>query len=302
MSHSGTGSTDSPGAVPDGRARQDVDERPPAPDIDISKPHVARMYDYFLGGSNNFAVDRAAAEQMLKLFPQTPLAAQANRRFLAEAVRWLAQEAGVRQFIDIGSGLPTRPNVHEVAQAVDKNTRVAYIDNDPLVRVHAGKLLAATPNTIMIEGDLRDPRALLDLPELREHIDFSQPVALLLVAVLHFIPETEQAYQITRTLYDALPSGSYVALSHATIGMNPEDLEQEAISIYRRANSGVFPRTSDEVAGFFTGLTPVGSGLVHISDWNLPGESGGNSAIAALADRAVLEKLPGMCGIARIDR
>ena len=306
MAQHEAGDADTPGAVQDGRKEfpegmtESADERPPAPDIDISKPHVARMYDYFLGGRNNYAADRAAAERFLKVMPQVRAGARANRRFLVDSVRWLAREAGVRQFLDIGSGLPTQQNVHEVAHAIDGGTRIAYIDNDPLVRVHAEKLLATTPNTIMIEGDLRDPEALLERPELRDHLDFSQPIALLLVAVLHFIPETEQAYRITRTLYDALPSGSYVALSHATISANPGDKEKEAIAIYRRANSGVFPRTAEEVVRFFTGLTPVGSGLVHISEWRLPGDSGGG--VAALGDRAVLEQLPGMCGVARIDR
>ena len=306
MSQGHAGSSGSSGSASGGQDRipagatQDVDERPPAPGIDIEKPHVARMYDYFLGGKNNYAADREAAEQVLKGMPEVRIGAQTNRRLLIESVRWLAQEAGIRQFLDIGSGLPTQQNVHEVAQSVDENARVVYVDNDPLVRVHAESLLARTPNTIVVEGDLREPEALLERPELREHLDFTRPMALLLVAVLHFIEDTQRAYEIARTLYDALPSGSYVALSHATISANPGDKEKEAIAIYRRANSGVFPRTAEEVVRFFTGLTPVGSGLVHISEWRLPGDSGGG--VAALGDRAVLEQLPGMCGVARIDR
>lgn len=280
------------------------DEQPPAPDIDISKPHVARMYDYFLGGKNNYAADRAAAEQFLQVMPQVRVGAQANRRFLIHSVRWLAREAGIRQFLDIGSGLPTQQNVHEVAQAVDPDARVVYVDNDPLVRVHAETLLATTPNTIVIEADLRDPRALLDRKELREHVDFTQPVALLLVAVLHFIQDTQQAYEIVRTLYDALPSGSYVVISHGLRDESTKERQEQGRAIYSRTDSGVTPRTHEEIARFFDGLTPVGKGLVHIADWSIgdaEGASRGDNVIP-LADFVVPREFAVMCGVARIDR
>jgi len=286
-------------------AAKEVDEQPPAPEIDITKPHVARMYDYYLGGKHNYAADRKAAEQVFKVFPEMRLTARVNRRFLIESVGWLVREAGIRQFLDIGSGLPTQQNVHEVAQALDKDARVVYVDNDPLVRVHAETLLATDPNTIVIEADVRDPKALLDRPELREHLDFSRPVALLLVAVLHFVQDTEQACQIVRTLCDALPSGSYLVLSHGTAEGLEESVVAHGRAAYSRSSSGVFPRTRDEIAGFFAGLTPVGDGLSHVADWQLPGRPDGHEGdgnVTPLGDPAALRKVQLMCGIARVDR
>nr|PZN37438.1 MAG: hypothetical protein DIU60_24790 [Actinomycetota bacterium] len=295
----------SPAAEDAARAAEQGEERPPAPGIDITRPHVARMYDYYLGGKHNYAVDREAAEQALKLVPQGRIGARMNRWFLIETVRWLVREAGIRQILDIGSGLPTQQNVHEVAQAIDPNAKVVYVDNDPLVRVHAEALLATNPNTIFLTADLRDPNDLLNRPEIRSHLDFSQPIALLLVAVLHFIEDTQQAYDVVKVLCDALPSGSYLAISHGLIEEGQKEATQQASAVYRRANSGVYPRTREEILGFFTGLTPVGCGLVHISEWTPPGRPAGPTAgdnVVSLGDPAVLRSLPGMCGIARIDR
>ena len=305
MAQSDAANGGSPAAEDAVRVAEQGEERPPAPGIDITKPHVARMYDYYLGGKNNYAVDREAAEQALKLVPQGRIGAQMNRWFLIETVRWLVREAGIRQILDIGSGLPTQQNVHEVAQSIDENARVVYVDNDPLVRVHAEALLATNPNTIVLTADLRDPEDLLNRPEIREHLDFTRPIALLLVAVLHFIEDTQQAYDVVKTLCDALPSGSYLAISHGLIEESQKEATRQASAVYRRANSGVYPRTREEILGFFTGLTPVGCGLVHISEWTPPGRStgpadGGN--VVSLGDPAVLRSLPGMCGIARIDR
>ena len=308
MAQDDVGGSGSAGAASGGQGRspaQNGGERPPAPGIDIEKPHVARMYDYFLGGKNNYAADREAAEQVLKAMPLVQAGARMNRWLLVESVRWLAQEAGIRQFLDIGSGLPTQQNVHEVAQSVDKNARVVYVDNDPLVRVHAESLLATTPNTIVVEGDLREPEALLGRPELREHLDFSRPLALLLVAVLHFIEDTQRAYEIAQTLYDALPSGSYVVLSHALTDPVIEEGMAHTRAIYSRTNSGGFPRTRDEIKGFFTGLTPVGSGLAHATEWSLPGRTLdllGDGNIVPVGDPSALQKLPVMFGVARVDR
>jgi Protein of unknown function (DUF574). len=311
VSQGHAGSSGSSGSASGGQDRipagatQDVDERPPAPGIDIEKPHVARMYDYFLGGKNNYAADREAAEQVLKGMPEVRIGAQTNRRLLIESVRWLAQEAGIRQFLDIGSGLPTQQNVHEVAQSVDENARVVYVDNDPLVRVHAESLLARTPNTIVVEGDLREPEALLERPELREHLDFTRPMALLLVAVLHFIEDTQRAYEIARTLYDALPSGSYVVLSHALTNPVIEKGMEHTRAIYSRTNSGGYPRTMEQIQGFFTGLTPVGSGLAHATEWSLPGRPPGlmgDGSLASVGDPSTLKSLPVIFGVARVDR
>ncbi len=309
MSQRETGSEDPAGAVSDGMfargASQGAGEEPPPPNIDTSTAHVARMYDYFLGGKNNYAADRAAAEQFLKVMPQVRVGARVNRRFLVDSVRWLVETAGVRQFVDIGSGLPTQQNVHEVAQGVDKDARVVYVDNDPLVRVHAEALLATTPNTIVIEADLRDPRALLERPELREHIDFSQPVALLLVAVLHFIHDTDEVAGIVKTLCDALPSGSYVVVSHGILDENLQDVQKEARAIYNRSNSGIALRTPAEVARFFEGLTPVGGGLTHIADWSIgdaPARTPQDDGVLSMEDHSASRNFPVVCGVARIDR
>jgi Protein of unknown function (DUF574). len=301
-----TGNADSPGAQQFPPAMTaGAEEQPPAPEIDITKPHVARMYDYFLGGKNNYAADRAAAEQVLKVFPLTRLGAWANRRFMIESVRWLVQEAGIRQFLDIGSGLPTQQNVHEVAQSIDKDARVVYVDNDPLVRVHAEVLLATTPNTVVLEADVRDPKALLERPEVREHLDFSRPVGLLLVAVLHFVQDTEQAYEIVKTLCDALPSGSYLVLSHVSSDGLDESVVAHGRAAYNQASSGMFPRTKAEIAGFFTGLTPVGDGPALLADWKLPGRPDGvvgDGNVVPLGDPGDLRKIPWICGIARVGR
>jgi len=292
-----TGSTGAPGAEPV--------ERPPAPDIDISRPHVARMYDYFLGGKNNYAADRLAAEEALKATPEVRLAARANRRFLIKSVRWLAQEAGIRQFLDIGSGLPTQQNVHEVAQSVDKDARVVYVDNDPLVRVHADVLLATTPNTIVLEADMRDPKALLNRPEIREHLDFTKPVALLLVAVLHFVRDDDEAYAITDTLYEALPPGSYVVLSHVMLPEHLSEGQKETLATYNtRTATGLTLRTRDQIARFFQGLTPIGSGLSLIADWSI-GDSDRDSYgddVISIDEIPALKGFPLMCGVARVDR
>ena len=226
-----TGDSPEPTAGDAAMAAEQLEERPPSPDIDITKPHIARIYDYLLGGKHNYAVDRQTAEQVLKVIPDAPLGARLNRRFLIESVRWMVQEAGVRQFLDIGSGLPTQQNVHEVAQAIDPDAKVVYVDIDPLVRVHAEALLATNPNTIFLTGDLREPEELLGRPELRDHLDFTKPIALLLVAVLHFIEDNQQAYATVKTLCDALPAGSYLAISHAL----KEESTDQASAVYQRA-------------------------------------------------------------------
>jgi len=306
VSQSGTGNVGSPDpvAADDRRPSQAADqleERPPSPEIDISKPNIARIYDYYLGGKHNYAVDRQTAEQVLKVVPDVHLLARLNRHFLIESVRWLAQEAGVRQFLDIGTGLPTQQNVHEVAQSIDPDAKVVYVDVDPLVRVHAEALLANNPNTIFLTGDLREPEDLLGRPELRDHLDFSQPIALLLVAVLHFIEDDQQAYHSVKTLCDALPSGSYLVLSH---GLKEESLEQMR-AVYHRASLSGRPRTEEEIRRFFDNLTFVGCGLARGADWVAPDRPKGTAEgdnVLSLGDPEAARKLPIMCAIARIDR
>ena len=181
-------------------------------EIDISRPHPARLYEYFLGGKNHFAADRQMADAVLATAPTTRVTARENRAFLGRTVRYLVEEAGIRQFLDIGTGLPTVSNVHEVAQSVEPSARVVYADNDPLVLAHARALLTSAPEgrTAFIQADLRDPAAILSSPTVREVLDFSQPVALVVVAVLHFVLDEFEPAAIISTLLDALPSGPVV--------------------------------------------------------------------------------------------
>jgi len=188
-------------------------------EIDTSRPHPARTYDYFLGGKNNFAADREVADKVLAGWPAIRVGVRENRKFLARVVTYLAGEVGVRQFLDIGTGLPTANNTHEVAQAVAPSSRVVYVDNDPLVLAHARALLTSSPEgrTAYIHADLRDPAAILNDPVTRDVLDFTQPVALMLIAILHMIPDEEQPAEIISTLLDALPSGSYLVASHTAL-------------------------------------------------------------------------------------
>jgi hypothetical protein len=239
----------------------------PAEEIDTSRPHPARMYDYFLGGKDNYEVDRAAAARVIEAAPEVRVSVRANRAFMRRAVRFLADN-GVRQIIDIGTGLPTSPNVHEVAQSADPGVRVAYVDNDPIVRAHAGALLTGVGNTRIVLGDLRDPQAILQHPGIRELIDFDQPVGLLLVAILHFVTDEEGPGKIVATLRDALPAGSYLVLSHAT------DLRgdrTEAASVYQRATATMNLRTHAEITRLFDGFDIVEPGLVQVPFWRPDG-------------------------------
>jgi hypothetical protein len=244
------------------------------PEVDTSIPHPARMYDYFLGGENHFAADRETADAVLAAAPTTRISARENRAFLGRAVRYLVAEAGIRQFLDIGAGLPTANNVHDVAQAVEPSTRVVYADNDPLVLVHARALLTSSPEgrTAYVQADLRDPAAILSSPVVREVLDFTQPIALIIVAVLHFIHDEFTPAAAIGTLLDALPSGSYLAASHVT----GEHLPAEAAATTRTYRSSGVPlqvRDSGEFTALaFSGLELVPPGVVLVSEWR-PGDS-----------------------------
>lgn len=241
----------------------------PSPEIDTSRPNAARMYDYYLGGSNHFAADRETAQKFLAAAPNTLIAARENRAFLGRAVRYLVAEAGIRQFLDIGAGLPTTSNVHEVAQAVAPEARVVYGDNDPLVLAYARALLNSSPEgrTTYIHADLRDPEAILASPAVREVLDFSQPVALMLVAVLHFINDEYKPAQAIATLLGALPSGSYLVASHATGEFLPADAA-EATRTYRTSGVPFRVRDASEfTAVAFSGLELVPPGVVLVSEW-----------------------------------
>jgi S-adenosyl methyltransferase len=243
--------------------------------LDTTKPHAARMYDYYLGGKDHFAADRETAEATMKSWPSVRVAVRENRAFLGRAVRYLAAEAGIRQFLDIGTGLPSASNVHEVAQSVAPESRIVYVDNDPVVLVHARALLKGAPEgrTAYIEADLREPRRILADPVTRQTLDFSKPVALMLVAILHFVVDADQPAAILRTLLGALVPGSYLVASHVTSEHDPVGIRQVE-RIYRQAGVQAQDRTVDEFTKLaFSGLRLVDPGVVLVSDWRRDGTS-----------------------------
>ncbi len=243
------------------------------PEIDTSRPHSARMYDYFIGGKNHFAADRKTAREVLRHSPYVPTAARENRAFLGRAVRYLAAEAGVTQFLDIGTGLPTTNNVHEVAQRIAPSSRVVYVDNDPLVLAHARALLtsAREGRTAYIQADFRDPGAILSDPATRDVLDFSKPVALMLVAILHFAPDEYRPAELIATLLDALPSGSYLVASHLTTEFD-QDATSSGQQVMRSAGIAMQKRDSGEFAKLaFSGLELVPPGVVLVSEWRPDG-------------------------------
>ncbi|MBO0805629.1 MAG: SAM-dependent methyltransferase [Nocardiopsaceae bacterium] len=244
----------------------------PVSEIDTTRAHAARMYDYWLGGKNHFAADREAADNIARHLPTIRTMARENRRFMGRAVRFLAAEAGIRQFLDIGTGLPATENVHEIAQRAAPDSRVVYADNDPMVIAHARALLRSTPEgrTAYIHADFRDPDAILSDPAVTGTLDFDQPVALILVALLHFIPDSENPGGIVARLLAALPPGSYLVATHATAEFIPEqfsDLEENYGNYKPPATSGAM-RDSDEFARMaFAGLELVPPGVVLVSEW-----------------------------------
>jgi hypothetical protein len=243
--------------------------------INTGVPNPARIYDYFLGGKDNFPADREVAEQVVAIAPVARDIVEDNRAFLRRAVRLLAGEAGIRQFIDLGSGLPTQGNVHEIAQAVAPDARVVYVDNDAMVVTHSRALLAGD-NTAAIEADLRDPDSVMRHPEVRELIDFDQPIALLLMAILHFVPDEEDPYGIVSRFRDALPARSYLALSHGTRDiparpdMSPEAMAEMGAKVerlYQLTTASLVTRTHAQVERFFDGFDLLDPGLVEIQLW-----------------------------------
>jgi len=244
-------------------------EDPGPPGIDVTRPHPARIYDYFLGGKDNFAADRETADQVLQTWGSVRTAVRENRAFLVRTVRYLAAEAGVRQFLDIGAGLPSASNVHEVAQAVAPETRVVYVDNDPIVLAHARALLTSDPRgtCAYIDADLHDPAKILHHPSTRATLDFSQPIALMLVAVLHFVPDEDEPRPIVSALLDALPPGSYLVASHATDEHNQEGMAGAGRAYSERGLRGAL-RDPEEFAELaFAGLDVIEPGVVLVSDW-----------------------------------
>jgi hypothetical protein len=242
--------------------------------------HSARMYDYYLGGRTNYDVDQEAAEEVIASFPTTKPAARANRAFMHRATHFLAQECGIRQFVDIGTGIPTRPNLHEVAQDVAADSRVLYVDNDPIVLVYSEALLDSSieGRISYIEADLTDPASILRSKEFGATIRPSQPVALSLNAVMHFVPDDLDAHGIVGQLLDALPSGSYLCLSHVTGDFAP-DLVGPASDVYRKRGTALQLRTREEIGRFFDGLELVDPQLVPPHRWR-PAIASGPSLVS----------------------
>jgi hypothetical protein len=224
------------------------------------------MYDYFLGGKDNYPVDAAAAEQVISLFPAVGQMARTNRAFMHRASRLLA-ERGVRQYLDIGTGIPTQPNLHQIVQGVVPEARVVYADNDPIVLRHAEALLHSTPEgkTAYVQGDVREPGKILAAA--RETLDFSQPIALSLVALLHLVADEDEPTGIVRELLDALAPGSYVTLSHATGDFDPETWER-VVEVYRKGGTAAQVRSHAEFSAFFTGLDLLDPGVVLAALWH----------------------------------
>jgi S-adenosyl methyltransferase len=243
----------------------EAEERAPA-GIDVTVPSVARVYDLFLGGKDHYAVDRELARQLLKQAPETPHVAQANRRFLGRAVEFLA-EAGIRQFLDLGTGLPSGNNVHEVAQRVSSDTRVVYVDNDPIVSAHARALLADGESTVLVQEDIREPARILKHPAVQRMIDFSEPVAVMFVAVLHFVSDAEDPWGIVSALTEPLVPGSCLAVSHGGFGGHSAEVAATFQEKYDNASAPVALRDRDAVTRFFDGFDLVDPGVVPATEW-----------------------------------
>jgi hypothetical protein len=243
--------------------------------IDVDRPSQARIYDYLLGGSFNFTADREAAHQLIAMVPDVPLVAQANRAFLRRAVRFLVG-AGVRQFLDIGSGIPTRGNVHEIVQVAAPQSRVVYVDIDPIAVVHSRQILAGDDRTIAIQEDARYPERILGHPDVQALLDLTRPVALLLVSVVHFIPDADDPAGIVARLRDALAPASYLALSHVTSDGQPSVPAGPPPGV--RSDTFARPRRRADVERFFAGFDLVDPGLVPVEHWHpdVPGGNGDN--------------------------
>jgi S-adenosyl methyltransferase len=237
------------------------------PTFDTSVAHVARIYDYWLGGKDNYAVDRAAGDAAIQAYPDLIHSVRSNRAFLVRAVRWLAAGAGIRQFLDIGTGIPTAPNTHEIAQAVDPACRVVYVDNDPIVLAHARALLTGAPEgaTDYLDADLRDTGAILD--RAAQTLDFSQPVAVVLMAILHLIPDTDDPYGIVARLAGAAPAGSYLALSQIASDIDVREVAQARDQVGRYMPVKQTYRSHAEVMRFFEGMELAEPGLVKVQEW-----------------------------------
>jgi len=260
---------------------------PTPAELDTSVPHIARVYDYWLGGKDNFAVDREAGEQVIAAYPGILRDVRAQRAFLANAVAYLAGVAGIGQFLDIGTGIPTANNTHEVAQGIEPECRVVYVDNDPMVLTHARALLAGnTGPTAYVDADLRDTETVL--AEAARVLDFREPVAVLLISVLHLIPDEDAPHAIVTRLMETVPAGSWLALSHPARDVHSQQVSEAASRFNQLAPEQATLRTRDQILRFFDGLELAEPGLVQVHRWR-PG----------LAAPGHHQQAAGYCGLAR---
>jgi hypothetical protein len=238
------------------------------PGVNPNVPHSARIYDYWLGGKDNFAVDRAVGEAMMKAIPGMRYMAGENRKFVHRAARDLVAKEGIRQFLDIGTGIPTRPNLHEIAQQIAPETRVVYVDNDPIVLVHARALMISSEEgrSEYIEADIRRPESILTEPVLQETLDLTKPVGLTLIAILMLLADEDDPWDMVTRYRDAMPSGSIMAITHPTADFNPDEVNQ-AVAAARGAGMTFQDRGRDEVARFFGDWELLEPGLVPVSAW-----------------------------------
>jgi hypothetical protein len=243
------------------------DEDGAEPDFDTTVAHPARVWDFLLGGKDNFAADRTAGERVLQVMPEMGLVARAGREFLARAAHYLAAEAGIRQFLDIGTGLPTADNTHEVAQRAAPESRIVYVDNDPIVLSHARALLTSDPRgeTAYISADIQDTDTILR--EAADTLDFRQPVAVMLLAILHFIPDSDDPHALVARLMQVLPSGSYLVISHASSDIMAETVAAGTTAYNAHSAVSITPRTEQQVTQFFDGLDLVSPGVTPLGHW-----------------------------------
>jgi hypothetical protein len=258
--------------VPVSETEGGIGQERPAYHIDTTIPHPARRYNYWLGGKDHFAADRASGDAIAAAFPTVRIAALENRAFMRRAVTLLARDLGIRQFLDIGTGIPAPNNTHEVAQRIAPDSRVVFVDKDPIVMSHARALVTSSPQgaTAYIEADLRDHEKILGHGDLRGTLDFSQPIALLLIAVMHFIPEDDDPVQVVARIANGLPVGSYLVLSHATADFAPPDRLPPAGAV----PEGFSIRSREEITRLFTGMEILPPGVVPMADWRAEDEPG----------------------------
>lgn len=261
--------------------------------LDTESAHSARIYDYIIGGKDHYPADREAGDAMCREWPALPVHMRANRDFMNRAVRHLAEKAGIRQFLDVGTGIPTSPNIHEIAQSVSPDSRVVYVDNDPLVLRLSQGLLNSTPEgrTSYIEADMRDPASILQAPELRATLDLTRPVALTVIAIVHFMMDEDDAVGIVRRLLDPLPSGSHLAMSIGTAEFAPDEVGRVAHE-YAARGMPMRLRTFAEAEEFFTGLELVEPGVVQVHKWHPDGTGTEVTRDADIAMYGVVARKP----------